>query len=149
MAALSSPLPALLPDTLLPRLDEVIQHQGVMVLVVTVNVDRASCPRCGTLSARVHSSYLRTVRDLPSHGVTVQIRLRTRRFYCRQKGCQRRLFTQRLPGVCAPYARQTHRHRDAVLAIGYALGGEAGTRLAPQLRIRISASDFVQVGISR
>jgi hypothetical protein len=37
--------------------------------------------------------------------------------------------------VAPPYGRQTCRHREAWLAIGYALGGEVGYRSAAQLGI--------------
>jgi transposase len=145
MAASPSPLPALLPDLQLLRLDEVIQHQDVIVLVASVAVNVAKCPRCGTVSERIHSWYGRTVRDLPSHGVAVRIQLRTRKFYCCESRCRCRIFTQRLPNVCSPYGRQTHRYRGAVLAIGYALGGEAGNRLALQLSIRVSADTILRI----
>jgi transposase len=46
--------------------------------------------------------------------------------------------------VAAPYGRQTCRDRDALLAIGYALGGEAGCRLAGQLGIEASADTILR-----
>ncbi len=53
--------------------------------------------------------------------------------------------TQRLPIVVSPYGRQTCRHRNALLEIGYALGGEAGCRLAAQLGIHSSADTILRV----
>jgi hypothetical protein len=44
-----------------------------------------------------------------------------------------------------PYGRQTSRHREALLAIGYALGGEAGCRLASQLGIRSSPDTILRI----
>jgi transposase len=46
--------------------------------------------------------------------------------------------------VVAPYGRQTCRDRDALLAIGYALGGEAGCRLAKRLGIESSADTILR-----
>jgi transposase len=60
-------------------------------------------------------------------------------------GCRCWIFTQRLPTVPSPYGRQTCRHRNALLAIGYALGGEAGCRLAAQLGIHASADTILRV----
>jgi transposase len=115
-----------------------------MVMIVSASAGAATCPHCGTHSCHVHSRYCRTLRDLPCQGAVVRICLRTHRFYCRAQDCCCRIFTQRLPVVAAPYGRQTCRDRDALLAIGYALGGEAGCRLAGQLGIEGSADTILR-----
>jgi transposase len=138
-ASLGPLLMVLLPDPSCLRLDEIVHQNGVMMIIVTASGALATCPRCGTRSSHVHSRYCRTLRDLPCYGVAVRICLRTHRFYCRARDCRCRIFTQRLPAVAAPYGRQTCRDRDALLAIGYALGGEAGCRLAARLGIESSA----------
>ena len=79
---------------------------------------------------RVHSCYLRRVADLPWHGIAVRLELHTRRFFCVNELCQRRIFCERLPSVVAAYARKTVRLIAALELIGFALGGEAGARLA-------------------
>jgi transposase len=116
-----------------------------MMLIVSASVGGGTCPRCQVRSCHVHSRYCRTLRDLPCQGTVVRICLRTHRYYCRVRDCPRRIFTQRLPIVASPYGRQTCRHRDALLAIGYALGGEAGCRLAAQLGIHSSADTILRV----
>ncbi len=62
----------------------------------------ATCPLCGSASARTHSRYVRTLADLPWHGVAVSVRLSVRRFFCEAAGCARRIFAERLPGMVAP-----------------------------------------------
>lgn len=126
-------------------LDEIVDHGSIMMLIVSATAGGATCPRCGVRSCYVHSRYSRTLRDLPCHGTVVRICLRTHRFYCRARHCQCRIFTQRLPIVASPYGRQTCRHRDALLAIGYALGGEAGCRLAARLGIESCADTILRV----
>lgn len=145
MAASPSPLQASLPDASCLKLDDVFDQGGVIMVVVTASPRDAACPHCGTQSRHVHSRYCRTLRDLPCHGKLVRICLRTHRFYCHLRDCRRRIFTQRLPLVVAPYARQTCRHRDALLAIGYALGGQAGSRLAAHLGISSSGDTILRV----
>jgi transposase len=141
MAASPSPLPGLLPDASDLTLDDVRQENGVIVMIVSA-VGNAACPVCGICSWHVHSRYCRTLRDLPCQGAVVRICLRTHRFYCRVRDCRCRIFTQRLPALTARYGRQTGRHRDALPAIGYALGGEAGCRLCAQLGI-VSSADTI------
>jgi hypothetical protein len=137
MAASPSPLPvSLLSDPSCLTLDEIVRHGSVMMMIVSATAGGATCPLCGIRSCHVHSQYSRTV---------VRICLRTHRFYCRARHCQCRIFTQRLPIVASPYGRQTCRHRDALLAIGYALGGEAGCRLAARLGIESCADTILRV----
>jgi hypothetical protein len=57
------------------------------------------------------------------------LQLSARRFFCDQPSCTRSIFTERLPGVVAPYARRTVRLEEWLRALGFALGGEAGARL--------------------
>jgi transposase len=53
-----------------------------------------------------------------------------RRFRCPKAGCSRRIFVEPLDGFAERYARTTTRLARTHFAIGLALGGEAGARLA-------------------
>ena len=57
-----------------------------------------------------------------------------RRFFCSGSRCPRRIFVEPLDGFAAKHARTTDATRPAHLAIGSALGGEAGARLAEKTR---------------
>ena len=112
------------------RLDEA---QGCIRLTIASMQLPASCPLCQRPSRRVHSGYTRQVADLPWAGLPVQIELSVRRFFCDHPVCSRRIFTERLPTVVAPWARRTQRLASAQEQIGLALGGAAGERLALHL----------------
>ncbi|HZS91449.1 MAG TPA: ISL3 family transposase [Chloroflexota bacterium] len=103
------------------------------------------CPACGQASARVHSRYLRLVRDLPSAGQPVRLLLRVRRFFCGAPSCPKRTFAERLPDLVPYRARQTPRCTQALRAIGFAVGGEAGARLATRLGLRTSADTLLRL----
>src|SRR5215207_875533 len=118
----------LLADPTAIRLEKIIQHHRSLTLVVTATQPRPECPRCHRPSSRVHSYYIRTVADLPWHGVAVKLELRARRFRCQNSLCTKRVFCERLPRVVAHYGRKTARLEDALRLIGFLLGGEAGAR---------------------
>ena len=92
-----------------------------------------SCPAC--LSSRVsyHSAYDRKLMDLPWQGRQGHLRLRTRRFRCRNTNCGRKIFAERLEGVAAPRARETCRLGEIVGVVGYVMGGLPGSRLLKRL----------------
>jgi hypothetical protein len=81
----------------------------------------------------VHSRYRRTLSDVPCTGLTLYLAFRIRRFFCQQSGCSRRIFTERLPTVVAPYARRTRRLSDW----SYKRGQRYGTILCDLERHRI------------
>ncbi|HEX5409841.1 MAG TPA: transposase family protein, partial [Gemmatimonadaceae bacterium] len=88
------------------------------------------CPTCGLFSQRVHSRYVRTLGDLPWHGVRVRIEAHVRKFFCDTPRCARHIFTERLSETTLPHARRTRRAATALERIGFALGGRPGARLA-------------------
>jgi transposase len=71
--------------------------------------DQARCPRCRHVSTARHCRYVRTLKDLPTSGAAVSLRVRVGRWRCRQPGCAVRFFTGALPGVAEPYGRRTSR----------------------------------------
>src|ERR1700722_607998 len=94
----------------------------------------AVCPSCQSISHSRHSRYWRSLKDLPVQGTQVILRLHLGRWRCRNAGCQRRIFTERLPKVCAPYAQQTKRTDEIIAAVGHALGGRPRPTLDVQAR---------------
>src|ERR671924_164685 len=108
------------------RLTEVIVGDQSVQVQLTVMAPTASCPDCATPSSAVHSHYQRRLADLPWGAPAVRLQLLVRKFVCRNFTCARRIFTERLPDVAAPYARTTHRLTTVLRAIGMALGGGAG-----------------------
>ena len=68
----------------------------------------------------------------------MRLELHVRRFFCQNKECKRRIFTERLPKVVAPYARRTTRLADLLTLIGFAMGGEAGNCLVERMGLEAS-----------
>lgn len=125
--------PTLLLDPSRLALDLIRADSSSITVLMATTATSASCPLCDGLSARRHSRYVRTLADLPWHGVAVSVQLTVRRFFCETAACSRRIFVERLPGIVAPYARRTARLAEAFELIGFALGGEAGARVLRRL----------------
>jgi transposase len=141
----SSPLLSLIPRALrvlrvLPAADHVTVGAGQFRCM-------AACPSCGSVSWRVHSNYVRKLRDLPSHGRVVTIHVSARRFRCLNAACARKTFAERLDDALVS-ARRTKRLGDLQRHLGLALGGEAGTRLADRVAVPISADTLLRMAAS-
>jgi len=75
----------------------------------------------------------------------VKLILRVRKFFCRTLSCKRRIFTERLPGIVAPRARTTERLTVLLQAVAFALGGEAGARLAKRIGLATSPATLISM----
>lgn len=104
----------------------------------------ASCPNCQTVSTSMHGRYWRHPRDLPCVGLTVRLHIEVRRFACGDERCSRKTFAADLTELLACRARRTTRLKVQHLATAYALGGEAGKRLAHGLSIPISGDTLIR-----
>ena len=91
--------------------------------------DHAICPVCRVRSHSRHSSYRRTLRDLPAQGTPVEVRAQMTRWRCRNDRCERRIFAARIPGLAAPFARRTTRLAGIVRLFGHSAGGRPSERL--------------------
>src|SRR5437588_10176526 len=101
--------PTILPDPTLLQLVRLEAEEQFILVVVTTTSEDAYCPLCQSRSERVHSRYVRLAADLPWAGWAVRLELHVRRFFCQNNECVRQIFTERLPGIVAPYARRTIR----------------------------------------
>src|SRR4051794_8566619 len=118
--------------------------RSTITLTLRVRRITACCPLCGKRSKRVHSRYERTLADLPWGAYAVTVRLRVRRLFCRDTRCERRIFTERLPGIALPWARRTRRLDARLTALGLALGGSAGMRLGAKLGLAASRNTLLR-----
>lgn len=105
----------------------------------------AACPGCGTWSSRVHGSYLRFPADAPSAGRSVVLRLRVRRFACENVTCGRRTFVEQISGLTCRHGQRTERLRSTLAAVGLALAGRAGARLARVFGVAVSRSTVLRL----
>ena len=105
----------------------------------------AQCPRCDSASVRVHSRYQRTLADAAVAGQRVVLRLQVRRFFCSNADCPAKTFAEQVSGLTERYARRTALLRRALEAIGLALAGRAGARLAARLGVRVSRDSLLRL----
>jgi transposase len=94
------------------------ESDGSIVLRVSPTRQAVPCPRCGVLSRRRPSWYTRRALDLPWRGATVRVRVRTRRWFCDQPTCPRKIFAERFDGLLAYGARRTDEATSLLVQFG-------------------------------
>jgi len=137
----------LLPDATLLRLEACGLDDATAQITLRVRSTQATapCPLCITPSRRIHSHYERTLADLPWAHYRVRLQLRVRKWFCRNRSCPRRIFTERLPTVATPWARRTLRLAQRLVALGVALGGKAGVRLSHAWDLVVSRNTLLRL----
>lgn len=104
-----------------------------MVVDAVVAAPAGRCPGCETVSARVHSRYRRRLADAAVVGCVVIVRLVVRRFFCANIDCPAKTFAEQVEGLTTKWSRRTEQSKSLLIAIGLALAGRAGARLAGRL----------------
>jgi transposase len=140
-------LSCLLPDStsLHPVSWHIDPDQAAAALSLISQQPAPECPLCHVAATRLHSRYERTLADLPWAGWTVRLELGVRKLFCDNPDCGRRIFTERLPGVVAPWARRTLRLGQRLTTVAVALGGSAGARLSRDLGIPASRNTLLRL----
>ena len=145
-------------NEVLPQLNELLFSSVEGVLVESVEVTatavrvearttagRAGCPACGCWSGRIHGSYLRFPRDLPTAGKFVVVSLRVRRFVCEEESCERMTFAEQVPGLTRRFGRRTERLRSTLVSVGLALAGRAGARMTDAFKVPVSRNTLLRL----
>ena len=136
----------MLPDATALRLEacDVDDTTAQITLRVQSTQTNAPCPLCATPARRIHSDYGRTLADLPWAQYRMCLQLRVRKWFCRNRACHRRIFTERLPTIAAPWARRTLRLAQRLVTLGVALGGTAGVRLGHAWDLAVSRNTLLR-----
>jgi transposase len=135
----------LLPHLAAFRITEPVLANDRLTLDITPRRRTAVCPLCARRTKRIHSRYIRSVHDLPCCGVPLVLRLHARRFVCRNRHCARRIFCERVPTLVLPRCRRTAQLTQSLTEIGFALGGEGGSRLAGALSMTASSAHLLRL----
>jgi transposase len=85
------------------------------------------------------------VADLPWGPWRVVLRLQGRKCFCANGRCARRIFTERLALLVAPWARRTQRLAQGLVRIAVALAGTAGARLCRGLGLAVSRNTLLRL----
>lgn len=126
-------------------IEQVLRVAGVVEVWARARASEATCPGCGTISRRVHAGYQRCLSDLTVAGQPMRIVLAVRRFKCVDSGCARATFVEQVADLTTRYGRHTVALRRVLEAIGLALAGRAGARLAARLGLRVHRTTLLRL----
>jgi transposase len=118
-------------------------YESVNRIYASIRSTRSICPLCGKYSYRVHDYYFRTISDLPIFQNKTIILLKTRKFKCINKQCQRKVFSEQTPAILR-YSRRTERAEKLLDTLAIELTGRLGSIISKQLNLTVSSSTMTR-----
>lgn len=120
------------------------KRDGKVLVNVESRQNGCHCPLCNAKSFRVHSYYFRTILGLPMLGNETWIRLRSRKFYCKNDGCKMKVFTERFDMHFMRGKRITENVQEKASKIALLLGGKGGEKLCRLMNMPVSRSALIR-----
>jgi len=127
------------------RVHRVEDTGDAVVISASCTASSERCPACGSVSARVHGGYSRTVADGAAGGRPVLIILRVLRFRCVSPSCPKVTFALQEDGLTSRYCRRSVPLTQMLTGFGLELAGRAGARLARRLGIAVHSSTILRL----
>jgi len=131
-----------LPEIKLGHLEIVDNH---IIISASPKKGHARCPCCNRLSHSVHSTYTRRLLDLPITDTPVSIHLNVRKFYCHDKDCKRKIFSEQPGSEITRYARMTGRVKLRLENVLVETSSRKGSKLSEIIRTPVSPSKALRI----
>ncbi len=125
-------------------LETIEAHHQTIIVCLHATSSTALCPQCGTPGSRVHSRYVRTIADVACGGRCLILKLRVRKWICREASCSQHIFAERFPELVQRYARMTDRLIQALQSIGVTTNGADAARIASSLGMPTTAKTIIR-----
>ena len=120
-------------------------HEGFIEAGLQSTHHAAKCPYCGRRSSHLHSSYERTVVDIPVHGLRVILKVEVSRYRCLNPKCPHKTFVEQCPEVTERYQRRTPGQRRQLQELLGLVASTIGARQCTSLGMGISPSTALRI----
>lgn len=135
----------ILPTNVQLRADSIYSEPGILYIDTSVCQTCSICPVCNKRSSKIHSRYSRTLLDLPISGHLSKVKLKARKYFCDNRECPRKVFTERFDYEIKPYYRRMIRSNDLLLRMALELGGNTGSAISRYIGVPVSPSTILRV----
>jgi transposase len=126
-------------------INEVHIKDSEISIVAEIKSKSGFCPQCGKRSKSIHSFYYRNLQDLSIVEKQVNIKLSIRKFFCQNKRCSNKIFSQQLTSGLDRYARRTSRANQQLTQMSLETSARKSSWLSRLIRIPISPSTCLRL----
>jgi transposase len=104
---------------------------------VTSKRKALKCPYCGKKSKKRHSTYKRTVQDMPICGRKVYIEINNRKMFCENAKCTKKTFSERYEFVGAK-GKKTGRLEKEIINIALNASSTEAAKMLSRNTVKVS-----------
>lgn len=129
------------------KIENIEYNQNNVCIILKSNTLDGKCNCCGNKTTKVHSRYKRQVLDLPILDRYTKLSIITRRFFCINTNCKRKIFSEEFNGFLLKYKRLTERLSNYLINIGLSQSANQAHRIIKKF-IPVSASTILRLAKS-
>ena len=129
-----------LPDL---TISSISQNENKIVISCRHKTKRSKCPLCGRFSKKIHSRYERNIKDLPACTHKVFISLTVRRFFCANKKCEGKIFSEQSSYI-GKHSRFTQRAQEFLIKMFAETSANKAAYLSKIAGLSVSPSTCVR-----
>ena len=137
-------------DELMKELDKkliVIKKEikdGIMYIYCETEKQETKCKYCEKKSNSVHSTYTRTISDLPIQNYKVKIVIKVKKYFCNNEKCKHRTFAEPLNFV-DKNALRTKRLDEYINRVGLTVSSIEAKKQIKETHVEVSNNTILRV----
>ena len=117
---------------------------GIIYIYCDTEKQKTKCKYCGQESENVHSTYTRTVSDLPIQNYKVKLIINVKKYFCNNAKCQHTTFAEPLEFI-EDNAIRTKRLDDYINGIGLKTSSKDAERQLKSTHVNISNNTILRI----
>jgi len=118
---------------------------GDTIYIKAVSVkEEAVCPFCGQVSNKIHSTYIRTLQDLPIQGKKVILILLNKKYFCNNSKCRHKTFSERF-SFFSDKAKMTKRLQEEIINLSINCSSVTASHLLRKNVAKVSKSTICNI----
>ena len=126
------------------NVDSIDYNADGIVIHVSCPLPNGICPYCGSVSDKVHSTYVRHPADLPILGRNVRLNARMRKFFCKNESCRYKTFAEQPGNELFRHRRRTRRCEGLVYRAALSQSSESASAELTAAGVAISGSSVLR-----
>ena len=120
------------------------ESDSCIYIECTMPIEEHKCIYCGEESHSVHSTYVRTINDLPIQGFKVKLLLKTHKYFCNNPNCSHKTFCETFDFVNSKAVR-TKRLDEYINNIGLRNNSMDAVRNLNEIGIEVSSNTVLRI----
>ena len=115
-----------------------------LIIDIESTSNNGICPSCFKQSSRIHSRYIRQIKDLPIQEYKVILNLKTKIFFCKNKECKVKKFSEQFDFI-ETHSRMTKRLESQIIKTSKSMSARASKEVINNGLVKISDDTILRL----